>query len=157
MTTRVFGFHYKLTVAGEEVESSFGAEALYFLEGAQNIIPGLEKEVLAMKVGDKKSIAVACADAYGEINDELLATVQLSQFPDGADIKLGDQFQLESTEESPVFQVTEINGDDVHINGNHPMSGKDLVFDVEIIAVRDATQEEMDHGHTHGPDGSHSH
>jgi FKBP-type peptidyl-prolyl cis-trans isomerase SlyD len=157
MSQKVIGFHYTLSVGGSEIESSFNAEPLYFLTQAQNIIPGLEKEIISLNVGDKKTINVPCAEAYGEINEELIAKVQKSQFPDGAQIQVGDQFQLENTEGSPIFQVTGIEGDEVTINGNHPMAGQDLTFDVEIMLSREATQEEIDHGHVHGPDGSHSH
>lgn len=157
MSQKVIGFHYTLTVGQDEVESSFGGEPLYFLEAAQNIIPGLEKELIHMSVGDKKKVNVPSAEAYGEVNDELIAKVQKSQFPAGSDIQVGDQFQLENSAHSPIFQITEINGEEVTINGNHPMAGLDLTFDVEIISVREATQEELDHGHVHGPDGSHSH
>ena len=81
----------------------------------------------------------------------------MSFFPEDANIQLGDQFQLDNTPQSPIFQVVKIEGDAVTIDGNHPMAGKDLTFDVEITAIREATEEEIAHGHTHGPDGSHSH
>ncbi|MGK0367346.1 MAG: FKBP-type peptidyl-prolyl cis-trans isomerase SlyD, partial [Thermoproteota archaeon] len=152
MAKKVIGFHYKLTVGGKEIESSFGTDSpLYFLEDAQNIIPGLEKEIMPLKVDEEKSISVVAAEAYGETNEELIVEVQRSQFPAEANIKEDDQFQLDDQEQSPVFLVKKIEGETVYLDGNHPMVGKDLTFDVKVLEVRDATDEELAHGHAHGP------
>jgi FKBP-type peptidyl-prolyl cis-trans isomerase SlyD len=132
---RVIGFHYTLTdKSGTVLDSSIGDEPLYFLENSQQIIPGLEKVIALMNIGDKKKIEVLAADAYG-------------------DVTVGDQFQVNNDQHSPVFTIMSIESDEVTVDGNHPMAGKDLFFDVEIIGMREATTEEMSHGHAHGAHG----
>jgi FKBP-type peptidyl-prolyl cis-trans isomerase SlyD len=151
---RVIGFHYTLTdKSGVTLDSSIGDEPLYFLEDAQQIIPGLEKVISLMNVGDKRKIEVKANDAYGEVNPELIVKVKKTQFPPDAQLQVGDQFQVNNDQHSPVFTIMSIQEDEVTVDGNHPMAGKDLFFDVEIIGMRPATQEEMTHGHAHGAHG----
>ncbi len=155
---RVIGFHYTLTdKAGTVMDSSIGDEALFFLEGSQQIIPGLEKVVLLMNVGDKRKIEVKASDAYGEINPELVVKVKKTQFPPDADLQVGDQFQVNNDAHSPVFTIMMVDTDEVTVDGNHPMAGKDLFFDVEIVGSREATSEEVTHGHAHGAHGEGHH
>jgi FKBP-type peptidyl-prolyl cis-trans isomerase SlyD len=106
-----------------------------------------------MNVGDKRKIEVKAADAYGDINQELIIKVKKTQFPPNADLKVGDQFQVNEDPHSPVFTVTNVGLDEVTVDGNHPMAGKDLFFDVEITTMRAATAEEVAHGHAHGEHG----
>jgi FKBP-type peptidyl-prolyl cis-trans isomerase SlyD len=151
---RVIGFHYTLTdKSGTTLDSSIGDEPLYFLEGAQQIIPGLESVLGLMNVGDKRKIEVKSQDAYGEINPELIVKVKRTQFPPDANLQIGDQFQVNNDNHSPVFTIISVETEEVTVDGNHPMAGKDLFFDVEIIGMRDATQEEIGHGHAHGAHG----
>lgn len=151
---RVIGFHYTLTdKSGTTLDSSIGDEALYFLEGSQQIIPGLEKVIALMNIGDKKKIEVKAQDAYGDINPELVVKVKKTQFPPGAELNVGDQFQVNNDAHSPVFTIMSVDTEDVTVDGNHPMAGKDLFFDVEIVGARPATEEEMSHGHAHGAHG----
>jgi FKBP-type peptidyl-prolyl cis-trans isomerase SlyD len=151
---RVIGFHYTLTdKSGTVLDSSIGDEPLYFLENSQQIIPGLEKVIALMNTGDKKKIEVLAADAYGDVNPELVVKVKKTQFPPDAQLTVGDQFQVNNDQHSPVFTIMSIESDEVTVDGNHPMAGKDLFFDVEIIGMRDATAEEMSHGHAHGAHG----
>jgi FKBP-type peptidyl-prolyl cis-trans isomerase SlyD len=155
---RVIGFHYTLTDnAGAVLDSSIGDEPLYFLENSHQIIPGLEKVIQLMNVGDKRKIEVKAADAYGDINPELIVKVKKTQFPPDAQLTVGDQFQVNNDAQSPVFTITAIESEDVTVDGNHPMAGKDLFFDVEIVGVRPATNEEMQHGHAHGAHGQGHH
>jgi FKBP-type peptidyl-prolyl cis-trans isomerase SlyD len=157
MSKKVMGFHYHVKdKEGNTIDSSEGADALYFLEGASQIIPGLENEILGLNSGDKKNLVVKSADAYGEVIKDLIITVNKNQFPEGSEINVGDTFQVSNEPQAPLFTVTNIAGEDVTLDGNHPMAGKDLHFDVEVIEVRDATQEELDHGHAHGPN-AHQH
>ena len=157
MSQLVIGFHYTLKdKEGTLIDTSENQAPLLFLVGSGHIIPGLETELTAMEVGDKKNIVVPAADAYGEIIDELQITVKRDQFPEGAELNIGDQFQVTNEEHAPVFTIVEINGDDIHIDGNHPMAGRELHFDVEITEKRSATEEEVAHGHAHG-DGGHHH
>jgi len=151
---RVIGFHYTLTdKAGVVLDSSVGDEPLYFLEGSQQIIPGLERVIALMNTGDKNKIEVKAQDAYGDVNQELIVKVKKTQFPPGADLKVGDQFQVNNDHHSPVFTIMSIDTEDVTVDGNHPMAGKDLFFDVEIVGMRPATEEEVSHGHAHGAHG----
>lgn len=155
---RVIGFHYTLTdKSGTTLDSSIGDEPLYFLEGAQQIIPGLERVIALMNVGDKRKVEVKATDAYGDINPELVVKVKKTQFPPDADLQVGDQFQVNNDAHSPVFTIMSVDTEEVTVDGNHPMAGKDLFFDVEIVGVRPATAEEMTHGHAHGQHGHDGH
>lgn len=151
---RVIGFHYTLTdKAGNVLDSSVGEEALFFLENSQQIIPGLEKVISLMNVGDKKKIEVKAQDAYGEVNTDLVVKVKRTQFPPDANLQVGDQFQVNNDPHSPVFTIISLDSEEVTVDGNHPMAGKDLFFDVEIVGIRNATEEEVAHGHAHGAQG----
>lgn len=155
--SEVMGFHYTLKDnEGNTIDSSEGKNPLLFLVGSGQIIPGLEKEIVDMNIGDKKQVEVKAGDAYGEVVDDLKITVKKSQFPEGSEIKVGDQFQVNNEEHAPVFTIMDIKEEDVMIDGNHPMAGKNLYFDVEVTEKRAATEEEKAHGHAHGA-GGHQH
>lgn len=155
---RVIAFHYTLTDDGGDVlDTSRDGEPLSFLEGASQIIPGLERELLSLTPGDRRDITVAAADAYGDVNPDLIARVKRSQFPAGTELELGQQFTVDANENAPVFTVVDLDAEHVTVDGNHPMAGRDLKFDVEIMDVREATAEEVAHGHAHGPHGHHHH
>ena len=157
MSKQVIGFHYTLKDKdGNLIDTSKDSSPLLFLEGSGHIIPGLETALVAMNVGDTKNVEVKAADAYGEVIEDLRLTVQKSQFPEGQDIQVGDQFQVNEEPNAPIFTIVNIENEDVHIDGNHPMAGHDLFFDVEITEKRDATEEEISHGHAHGV-GGHQH
>jgi FKBP-type peptidyl-prolyl cis-trans isomerase SlyD len=153
---RVVSIHYTLTDdTGAEIDSSRGGEPLTYLEGAGNIIPGLEKELLQASPGDRKNVKVAAKDAYGEKQEDRIVKVPRSQFPAGVEPKVGDRFRSGAEHHSPVFTVMELSADQITLDGNHPLAGKALSFDVEITNVRDATEEEVSHGHVHGEGGHH--
>ena len=157
MACRVLSFHYLLTNnRGETVDSSQGSSPLQVLEGKHQIIPGLEEELFKMAVGEKKKIFVPVAKAYGAINDKLKMKISRSRLPEG-DIQVGMQFRGGTEPNSPIFTVTQIEGDNVHLDGNHSLAGEDLTFDVEVTEIREATSEELQHGHAHGPEGHHHH
>lgn len=154
--SEVMGFHYTLKdKEGNVVDSSEGRAPLLFLVGSGQIIPGLEKEITALAIGDKKSVEVKAQDAYGEVIEDLKISVNRSQFPEDANLKVGDQFQVNNEPNAPIFTVMSIESDEVKIDGNHPMAGKDLFFEVEITEKRAATEEEKAHGHAHGEGGHH--
>lgn len=156
--TRVIGFHYTLRDEdGDVLDSSEGAEPLFYLEGQQQIIPGLERQLATLAVGDKRTIEVKAADAYGELDPELVARVKRTQFPPDADLEIGERFMISDEEDAPIFTIVEVDDDEVTIDGNHPMAGKDLFFEIEMVGIREATPEELAHGHAHGPDGHHHH
>lgn len=156
MAQRVISFHYTLTdVEGDELDSSAGTEPLTFMEGVGQIIPGLEKALAALKKGDKSVIAVAAVDAYGDRDEELLMAVPKDKLPK-PDVKVGDQFRAGDAAHGMPFTVVEVREADIVLDGNHPLAGMDLKFDVEVVEIRDATDEEVAHGHAHGP-GGHDH
>lgn len=154
----VVTMHYQLKdAAGEILDSSEGAEPLTYLQGANNIIVGLEEELLGKAVGDEVTAIIAPEKGYGSVVDALVQTVPKAAFGDEIDnIEVGMRFQAE-TEQGPVpVVVTAMDAETVTVDGNHPLAGQELHFDVSITEVRDATQEEIDHGHVHGP-GGHQH
>ncbi len=156
MSKQVFGFNYTLKdKTGNIIDSSQGNDPLVFLAGSGQIIPGLEKVIVGLNVGDKTDVEIKAADAYGEVIEDLRITVEKSQFPEDREVAVGDQFQVNNEPNAPIFTVTKIEGESVHIDGNHPMAGQDLFFEIEITEKRDATEEEIAHGHAHGPGGHH--
>lgn len=155
MSHQVISFHYTLTDnTGKELDSSRGAQPLTFLSGAGQIIPGLEKELLGMRSGDRRTVTVTHQEAYGAFNQSLVYKVSRSQLP-AQDIKLGDVF---ATGEGATYQevkVIDLTDEFAMLDGNHPLAGKDLTFDVEITNTRAALPEEVSHGHVHGEGGHH--
>lgn len=155
-TPKVVSFHYTLKDSkGTQLESSFGDEPMSYLEGVGQVIPGLEAALVGVNKGDKKSVSVKAADAYGEFEQELIVEVPRAQLPK-KDVVVGDQFHADSGGgHTQVVTVTKVTDDTVTVDGNHPLAGQDLNFDVEIMDIRDATKDEMSHGHAHGPGGHH--
>lgn len=141
---------------GKELDKADLKEPFSYLHGAGNIIPGLEKAVETMKVGDKKEVTVGPAEGYGNVEPGLKLTLNRSQFPKDFPIEAGIQFEASLDKGSQVFTIRGVKGDDVEVDGNHPLAGETLYFSVHLIEVREATKEELQHGHVHGP-GGHSH
>lgn len=142
--------------AGKKLDEADAKSPFVYLHGGGQIVPGLESALTGLKAGDKKSVTVSPADGYGVPDPKLLLTVTRTQFPQGMKIEEGMQFEANAGDgEGMLFTVHKIQGDQVTIDGNHPMAGKTLHFQVEILEVRAATDEEMAHGHAHGPDGHH--
>ena len=155
MANKVISFHYTLTDStGKTLDSSAGGEPLTFLEGGGQIIPGLETHLRAMKAGDKKNVTVKAKDGYGEKDPGNIVEVSLDKMPTRG-IKVGDRFRAGDGPHAPVVTVTKVTDTHVTLDGNHPLAGMDLTFDVEITEIRDATKEELDHGHVHGAGGHH--
>lgn len=157
MKNRVVAFHYELkNQAGEVLDSSAGGEPLSFVEGQQQIIPGLEEQLKSMAKGDKKKVTVAAAKAYGTYDKALKMTIPADKFPQDEKIEVGDQFRMRmDNDEARIFTVTGITKTEVMVDGNHPLAGQDLFFDVEITSTREATKEDLQH--QHGPGCSHDH
>lgn len=155
-TQRVVSIHYTLTNdQGEVLDSSQGREPLNYLEGAQNIIPGLENALTSLQAGDSLKVSVEPEDAYGERHDHLIQEVPRAAFEGVDEILPGMQFHAETPAGIQTIVVIEANEELVKIDANHPLAGERLHFDVEIVATRDASEEELAHGHVH--DGSHHH
>lgn len=148
-------FNYKLTNAeGETLDQSQG-EPLAYLQGAGNIIPGLEKAMLGKAVGDKFTVTIPAAEAYGEYNTDLVQEVPKQMFQGVENIEAGMQFQAQTDDGVQIVTVKAVEGENVIVDANFPLAGQDLTFDVEIVEIREATQEELDHGHVHGAGGHH--
>jgi FKBP-type peptidyl-prolyl cis-trans isomerase SlyD len=130
--------------------------SLAYLHGSGNIIPGLEKALEGKQAGDKLNVRVDAADAYGERDDALTQDVPLSMFQGVDQIEEGMRFQAQTSAGVQVVTVTRVSGDSVTVDGNHPLAGKPLTFDVNVVEVRDASGEELEHGHVHG-EGGHAH
>ena len=153
---KVVHIHYTLTNDdGEVLDSSEGHGPLAYIHGMGNLIPGLENALNGKTAGDKLNVSVAPEEAYGLRDEELIQTVPKSAFQGVQSIEPGMQFHAESPEGMQLVTVVEVNGDEVVLDGNHPMAGMTLHFDVEVGEVREATSEELDHGHVHGPGGHH--
>ena len=152
---RVVTFHYTLRdPAGQVVDTSAGGEPIAFLEGAGEIIPGLDTRLRAAATGDKLRVLVPAAEAYGERDPAQVQRVQRALLPVAGTLEVGAQFQAGEDRAAPVVTVVAIDGDDVTLDANHPLAGMDLTFEVEVVAARMATAEELAHGHAHGRDGT---
>jgi FKBP-type peptidyl-prolyl cis-trans isomerase SlyD len=153
----VVAFHYTLTNdAGEVLDSSEGREPLTYLHGAGNIIPGLEKELEGRAAGDKLTATVEPGEGYGEKQEQLVQEVPRDAFQGVESIEPGMQFQAQTQGGPLMVTVTQVEGDTVTVDGNHPLAGQTLNFAVEIASVREASEEEIEHGHVHG-EGGHQH
>jgi FKBP-type peptidyl-prolyl cis-trans isomerase SlyD len=154
----VVSLNYTLTDdAGKVLDSSDGTKPMVYLHGAGNIVPGLEKALVGKTEGDSFKVRVEPAEAYGEVVPNGVKTIERSAF-EGVDVvEVGMAFQAQAPDGSEQhIMVTKVEGDDVTIDINHPLAGVALNFDINILSVREATKEELDHGHTHEGDG-HSH
>ncbi|MGS0825253.1 peptidylprolyl isomerase [Shewanella sp. 0m-8] len=153
--------HYRLSDAkGQLVESSFEAEPMIYLHGAENMIPGLEAALEGKAQGDTLDVTVDAEQGYGPYHDGLRQEVPISAFGDIEDIVPGMRFIAETEMGQRPVQVTEVKDDVVIVDGNHPLAGQSLVFNVEVLEVRAATEEEIAHGHIHahgGGCGGHEH
>jgi FKBP-type peptidyl-prolyl cis-trans isomerase SlyD len=152
----VASFNYTLTNdAGEIIDSSEGRSPLAYLHGAGNIVPGLEKEMTGRKAGDRFDVVVAPEDGYGQPNPMLVQTVPREAFQGVDSIEVGMEFQAQTPQGPLSVVVSKVDADNVTVDGNHPLAGKTLHFAIEVTDVRDASVEELAHGHVHGPGGHH--
>ena len=153
---KVVAIDYKLTDAkGAMIDSSTEHGPLTYIQGIGNLIPGLEKELEGKKAGDSLKVTIAAKDGYGERNDSLCQVVPRSQFESTEGLEIGMQFEVETEQGELVVSVTKIEGENVTVDGNHPLAGVELHFDVTIKSIRDASAEEIAHGHVHGEGGHH--
>jgi FKBP-type peptidyl-prolyl cis-trans isomerase SlyD len=154
---RVVSIHYTLRdSAGRVIDSSAGSEAITYLEGAGQVIDGLDEQLRFASAGEKARIMVPAKKAYGERDPAQVQRVKRALLPVEGDLKVGDQFQTGHDHFAPVVTVEAIDGDEVLLDANHPLAGVDLTFDVEVVAVREPTASELEHGHAHGS-GGHCH
>lgn len=156
---KIVSIHYTLRDdGGVVIDSSENGTPLEYLHGAGNIVPGLEKELDGHAVGEKLDVKVAPADGYGVHDPRGVQRVPRQAFPDDVDLEPGMQFGAEDPEgESTTIWIVKVEDEQVVIDMNHPLAGKTLHFAVSIAGVREATGEEVAHGHPHGPHGHHHH
>lgn len=155
---QVVSIHYTLTDdEGEVLDSSGAGEPLAYLHGHGNLIPGLERELTGKSSGDKLQVKIAPADAYGEYDQALVQRVPRRALKGVSDVRVGMRLQAQTPEGPRTLTITQVAGDMVTLDGNHPLAGKHLNFAVEVAEVRDATSEELAHGHVHGPGDHHHH
>jgi len=153
---KVVQIHYTLkNDSGEILDSSEGRDPLVYMHGKGNIIPGLENALNEKESGEKISVVIPPEEAYGVRNEGLVQQVALSRFQDPENIRTGVQVQVSTNDGSSIARVTKIENEEVTLDLNHPLADETLHFEVEVMGVREATQEELSHGHVHGPGGHH--
>jgi len=149
----VIAFHYSLKDQnGTEIDSSEGKHPLYVMLGKGHIVQGLDEVLPDMDVGEKRTVIVSPEKGYGTVNESLRLKVSRDQFPPETELKVRDQFQTSQDGNARLYTVMHIDGDMIYIDGNHPLAGHELHFDIEIVEKRPADPEEIAHGHAHGPD-----
>lgn len=153
---KVVSFEYTLTDGeGEVIDTSAGHEPLSYIHGIGYMIPGLESGMEGKKAGDAFKVTVQPEDAYGVRDESLVKDVERDMFGEVEKLEPGMQFQAETEDGIEVVTVTAVSDDTVTVDGNHPLADVVLHFDVRVVDVREATEEELDHGHVHGPGGHH--
>ena len=153
---RVVLIHYTLKDdSGAVIDSSAGGDPLAYIQGHGNLVAGLEKALEGKKDGDAVAVSVTPAEGYGVHDAALIQRVPKRSLQGSGEIKKGMQFQGQTPDGMRLFTVTALAGDMVTLDGNHPLADKTLNFDVQIVSVREATTEELEHGHVHGAGGHH--
>lgn len=151
----VVSMEYTLKVDGEVIDSSEGHDPLEFLAGYGNIIPGLESEMIGMKIGESKDVVVSPMDGYGEYDEDAFLDVPRGQFPKDMPVEEGLKLTVrDDSGEGRYARIESVEGETVRLNFNHPLAGDELNFNVKVVALREPTDEELDHGHVHA-DGHH--
>ena len=152
---RVALFHYTLKNDGGEIlDTSEGEAPMAYLHGEHNIVEGLENAMEGKEAGDKFEVTVEPAEAYGEYDESLVQPIPREQFGDHP-VEVGNQFHADTAIGPRIVTVIAVHEDQVVIDANHSLAGENLHFKVEIVEVREASKEELDHGHVHGEGGHH--
>jgi FKBP-type peptidyl-prolyl cis-trans isomerase SlyD len=150
----VVSLDYTLKVDGEIVDSSSDTEPIQFIQGQGNVIPGLERQIYGMEVGDSRDVVVSAAEGYGDEDPDAYAEVPREEFPPNIPLEPGVELVLKNEDgEELQARIESVEGDTVLLNFNHPLAGKELHFSVEVVELRRATPDELDHGHVHGEHG----
>ena len=156
----VVSIEYTLTDdQGNVIDSSEGMAPLEYLHGHNNLIPGLEKEIAGMSVGEEKHVTVPPEEAYGPRHENATQIIPKEAFPPDMEVEPGMGLQMRDTQTGQIFEVyvTEIRPEGVVVDFNHPLAGETLHFDVKVVGIRPATPDEIAHGHVHGEGGHHHH
>jgi len=155
---RVLAFNYVLKGPdGSVLDASESGQPLPFLESSGQIIPKLEEEIKDLKEGDKKTVKILAKDAYGEVRDNMFMDVPKEELAHLPQLEIGAHLRLELGEGAHIVRVTKMTNEHVTLDGNHPLAGQDLTFDVEMVLIREATTDEVLHGHPHGLHGTSGH
>lgn len=150
---KVVSIEYTLTDdGGKLIDSSRGRAPLSYLHGAGNIVPGLEKALEGKNEGDTIEVSVPPAEGYGVRNEALIQNVAIRKLPEKK-AQVGMQLRAQTEHGPRILTVTAVRGDYATVDANHPLADKTLNFKVSVVTVRDATEEELAHGHVHGPHG----
>lgn len=145
---------YTLKVDGGVIDTSEGNEPIEFIQGQGQIIPGLENELYGMAIGDSKDVVISPSQGYGEVDSEAFADIPKEEFPANIPLEEGVALQLRDQEGNVLeAHIVEVGEKTVRLNFNHPLAGKELHFSVKVVGVREATNEELSHGHVHQPGG----
>ncbi|GMR07003.1 MAG: peptidylprolyl isomerase [Gammaproteobacteria bacterium] len=153
-TNMVVTIDYTLTDADNNILDKSEQGQFNYLHGAGNIIPGLENALSGKTAGDSLKVEIPPEDAYGHRDDSKTQAVSMDMFENKDDVQVGMQFNAEGPDGEVLFiTVARINGDQVTVDANHPLAGMTLTFDVDVIDIRQAAAEELEHGHVHGPEG----
>jgi FKBP-type peptidyl-prolyl cis-trans isomerase SlyD len=153
---RVVTIHYTLKDdAGTVLDSSAGGEPLAYLQGRGNLVSGLERALEGKQEGNSVAVVVSPADGYGTRDESLVQRVPKRSLQGAGAVKKGMQFQARTDDGVRLFTVAAVIGDMVTLDGNHPLADQTLHFDVQVLGVREATAEELQHGHVHGAGGHH--
>ena len=146
--------HYAVSDSeGTLIDSSYEDKPMAIIQGTGYLIPGLDDALIDHQAGDKFEVAVACEDAYGERHDDYVQTVPREVLAGVEDLALGTQLRATTDDGEQTVIVIDVQDDEITVDGNHPLSGLDLSFDVEVIEVREATADELEHGHVHSEGG----
>jgi FKBP-type peptidyl-prolyl cis-trans isomerase SlyD len=137
---------------GEVIETSVGKDPLWYLQGLGNLVSGLEKALEGKGAGETVDVKLSPADAYGDRDEKEVRKIPLRKFK-AQRVQAGGRYQVQADDGLRVVSVQSVSGDYALVDGNHPLAGKTLHFVVKIVEVRDATGEELEHGHVHGPEG----
>lgn len=148
----VISLEYTLRVAGEVLDTSVGDEPIQFIQGQGHIIPGLEKALYGLKPGDEKEVVLQPKDGYGEYDPDALATVDRREVAEDGELSLEEEIEIEDEEGNvSLARIVDIEGDQIVLDFNHPLAGKELAFTVTVVDLRLASADELAHGHVHGP------
>ncbi len=152
----VVSLDYTLRVDGEVMDSTEGGAPIEFLQGHGNIIPALENALYDMKINEKKQVVISPEDGYGEVDPDAVIEVPKGEFPPNITLQPGVTLQVQDNEGNVMLaQITNVGDETVTLDFNHPLAGKELHFDVTVVGLRTANDEEIAHGHVHNSEHSH--
>ncbi len=152
----VVSLDYTLRVDGEVVDSSEDGAPIEFLQGYGNIIPGLENALYDMRINEKKQVVISPEDGYGEVDPDAVIEISKEEFPPDITLQPGVTLQVQDNEGNVMLaQITDVGDETVTLDFNHPLAGKELHFNVTVVGLRAANDEEIAHGHVHNSEHSH--